>query len=98
MAMLLDSYVNDGAQMKSARKTRRHAWTDNGYIPSWVDVDDVDFDRFFTLQHVARSCYDDLRSAVVRDHVDADEYHYVEPGVGGGGILQLTSPESKNRT
>ena len=36
---------------------RNKSWADNEYIPTWVDVENVGLDQFFTRPAIAKECW-----------------------------------------
>ncbi len=81
--VVLDQFCNDDL-IEAAKTKRNKSWSHNVLIPSWVEVEDVPLDRFFTRPEVAAFCYENLREVMAKDWVWPDEYTFVEPGVGGG--------------
>ena len=43
------------ARMQSAKEERNMRWQNNSLIPSWVDINNVDLDQFFTKKEVAKN-------------------------------------------
>ena len=60
---------------------RNRAWRKSHDIPSWVDIEDVGLDQFFTRPEIAKQC---LKSFF--DHIKANDhianYKFVEPSAG----------------
>ena len=41
----------------SAIEARNKSWEKNNHIPSWVEIDNVDLDQFFTRPEIALKCW-----------------------------------------
>lgn len=72
-----------------ARKLRNRAWRSLGQIPSWVDVDDVGLDQFFTRPEVATACWKSLSQYMAAQGADLNHYKFVEPSAGQGAFYDL---------
>lgn len=70
-------------------KFRNTFWKENSYIPSWVNIDDVGLDQFFTKPTVAKYCYNSFINILKRDNVDINGYIFVEPSAGSGSFYNL---------
>ncbi len=75
--------------LDEARARRNRSWTGNPSIPSWVDVDTVELDRFFTRPEVAAECYENLVEAMIADHAPVSRYSFIEPSAGTGAFYDL---------
>ena len=75
--------------LDQARKDRNKSWQNNPVIPSWVDLETVDLDRFFTRPAVARKCHDTLIHIMNQDHADPSRYKFVDPSAGDGVFYDL---------
>lgn len=73
----------------TATKLRNKAWIDNSKIPSWVDIDEVGLDQFFTVSKVAKYCYDNMMSIMRTNGADDRSYKFIEPSAGSGAFLDL---------
>jgi len=73
----------------SAIEIRNKSWVDNEYIPTWVDIDDIGLDQFFTRPDVAKACWESLRSYMEADSADITNYKFVEPSAGLGAFYDL---------
>ncbi len=80
--------------VEDAITLRNDAWADCSLIPSWVDHDEVDIDRFYTHSEVARECWDSLYAYMKDDHADTEQYQFVDPGAGAGAFYDLM-PEGR---
>ena len=73
----------------AARAYRNRRWHDNPLIPSWVNVDDVGLDQFFTRPEIAAQCHASLLDWMEEDGADIGQYTFVEPGAGLGAFYDL---------
>lgn len=73
----------------SAIEIRNKSWVDNEYIPTWVDLEDIGLDQFFTRPEVAKACWESLYRYMEADGVDITHYKFVEPAVGFGVFYDL---------
>ena len=80
---------------QSAIERRNGFWKHNSRIPSWVDIQSVPLDQFYTRPHVARACYDQLIEFLVRDGADPKSFTYLEPSAGTGAFLDLLPPSTR---
>ena len=79
----------------AAINRRNTAWQDNPLIPSWVDVEGVQLDRYFTRPEVAEACHASLLKVMMEDHADPGTYRFVEPSAGEGVFLDLLPPDRR---
>jgi hypothetical protein len=68
---------------------RNLAWKDNPNIPSWVDLDTVGLDQFFTTPAVANYCNHSLMAYMRADGAVTSDYQFVEPSAGSGAFYDL---------
>ena len=73
---------------------RNAAWQSDPRIPSWVDIESVGLDQFFTRPEVASQCYQSLVSWMEDDDADLSHYRFIEPGAGLGAFYDLL-PEDR---
>jgi len=73
---------------------RNKAWKKNNQIPTWVDVDSVGLDQFFTRDKIAKKCWKSLRNYMIVDGVDISHYNFIEPSAGLGAFYDLL-PEKR---
>jgi len=73
----------------SAIDIRNRAWERNSHIPTWVDIDNVGLDQFFTLPDIAKNCWDSLCNYMVADGMDISKYTFIEPSAGSGSFYDL---------
>jgi hypothetical protein len=78
------SWLNSEAQ-----KIRNESWAESAQIPSWVNVDDVGLDQFFTRPEIARACWDSLCGYMTGDGADLARYKFIEPSAGFGAFYDL---------
>ena len=83
------------ADIKKARRVRNVAWSRSALIPSWVEPEVVDLDRFFTHPTVAHECHAWLLEAMADDHADATRYKFVDPSAGEGVFYDLLPDERR---
>lgn len=73
----------------SAIEIRNKSWANNGYIPRWVDIEDLGLDQFFTRPAIAKACWESLYRYMEADGVDIDLYEFIEPSAGLGAFYDL---------
>ncbi len=71
------------------RNARNVAWARNPVIPSWVNPETVDLDRFFTRPGIARKCHEDFLRIMTEDNADQSHYNFVDPSAGDGAFYDL---------
>ena len=74
---------------------RNQAWANHPLIPSWVNLDKVGLDEFYTRPEVAAACYENLINTLENDSADLGIYKYVEPSAGGGAFYDLLPEDSR---
>ena len=80
--------------IEKAKAERNIAWETSEMIPSWVNVDKVKLDRFFTKPEIARRCYEDLLQHIASNGDNIDDYVLVEPSAGNGAFADLLPDNS----
>ena len=75
------------AEEQFAIEIRNAGWRENPRIPSWVDVDSVGLDRFFTRPEIAQHCHRSLLRFMQKDGATVEDYQFVEPGAGFRCVL-----------
>ena len=83
------------AGRQQAIAARNELWDDHPRIPTWVDVDTVDLDRFFTNSDIAAECLTHLWQAMTVDHADPSGYTFVEPSAGCGAFYDLLPEDQR---
>ena len=73
----------------SAIEIRNKSWVNNEYIPTWVDIENVGLDQFFTRPAVAKACWESLCKYMETDGVNIAQYEFVEPAAGLGAFYDL---------
>lgn len=81
--------------MASAIEIRNKSWENSNYIPTWVDVDNVGLDQFFTRPDIAKSCWESLHKFMKKDNVKISEYQFIEPSAGLGAFYKILPPERR---
>jgi hypothetical protein len=75
--------------MDSILSNRNLKWQNNPVIPSWVDLNTVGLDQFFTKKHIASYCHGSLLK-IMKDHgEDTSTFHFIEPSAGAGVFFDL---------
>ncbi len=77
-----------------AQQFRDKLWARNPQIPSWVDIDDVGLDQFFTRADIAKECAESLFNYMAEDGADISRYKFIEPSAGLGAFYDLL-PEGR---
>lgn len=75
--------------LRLSMKNRNRSWAGNPQIPTWVNPDTVDLDRFFTRPSAARACYDSFLNILRNDNADVSRYKFIEPSAGEGAFYDL---------
>lgn len=81
-------------QQSLAMITRNAAWRNNPTIPSWVDIDEVGLDQFFTIPDIAKYCHQSMTSIMEHDGAHESNYKFIEPSAGSCVFLDLL-PEDR---
>lgn len=81
--------MNHLKEITSAIKLRNKMWEENPIIPSWVDINNVALDQFFTKKDVAIKCYENLLSFLKKKKINLSEYQFIEPSSGQGSFYKL---------
>ena len=74
------------SNVQHAIELRNQKWSNNDKIPSWVDINTVGLDQFFTRPEVAKECVGHLHSVMLANASDPSLFTYVEPSVGDGAF------------
>ncbi|CAA6817920.1 MAG: Unknown protein [uncultured Sulfurovum sp.] len=83
------SMANTTDTKDASIKYRNSCWSNNTYIPSWVNIEKVELDQFFTQPEVAQKCYDSFIKVLKKDNVNTNDYTFVEPSAGSGSFYDL---------
>ena len=86
---ILDDNTNNPSKFDVAVKIRNRSWINSNYIPSWVDVQNVGLDQFFTRPDIAESCWKSLLKYMKEQDVDISHYKFIEPSAGLGAFYDL---------
>lgn len=78
-----------------AIKFRNAIWESDDRIPSWVKLDEVPLDQFFTRPEVAKVCYDEFLAFLTSENVDPSSYTYLEPSAGKEAFFDLLPPRAR---
>jgi len=78
-----------------AIKLRNSLWKNNKYIPSWVNINDVGLDQFYTKPEVAKYCIDSLFSFLEKENINIDDFIFVEPSAGNGSFYDLLPTDKR---
>lgn len=73
---------------------RNVLWSNNKTIPSWVNLEEVGLDQFFTHHTVAKKCYNSLIHFFQKEKIDINQYTFVEPSAGSGSFYNIL-PDNK---
>ncbi len=82
-ACIKDSLLDDAIRLRNAK------WKNNSYIPSWVNIDEVGLDQFYTKPDVAKYCVESLISFVQKENIQLEDFTFVEPSAGNGSFYDL---------
>ena len=72
-----------------AKHLRNRSWLNCPLIPSWVNFNSVDLDRFFTRPEIAAQCSESLFNSMREDNANLRFYTFVDPGAGTGVFYDL---------
>lgn len=87
--MYLDAPTPDH---RSAIDFRNQRWTASGVTPSWVDVETVGLDQFFTTPEIAAACYAKMERFLRGAGQALTDVHFIEPSAGAGAFFDLMPP------
>lgn len=76
-------------QIQDAIAKRNQAWLTCPLIPTWVNLESVGLDCYYTNPEIAQLCTDSLFQVMRREHADMEKYWFVEPGAGTGVFYDL---------
>ncbi|MHB8379773.1 MAG: hypothetical protein ACYDB2_07640 [Acidimicrobiales bacterium] len=82
----------EGDLDSEAIRIRNEAWVQNPLIPSWVSIESVPLDQFFTVPSVAKKCYKNMIAYLRSEGVGLRSVAYLEPSAGRGAFLNLMPP------
>ena len=68
---------------------RNKIWKSNKYIPSWVKLDSVGLDQFFTKPEIAKKCQEKFIVFLKKEKININEYTFIEPSAGNGEFYNL---------
>ena len=72
---------------------RNRKWELNRYIPSWVNINDVGLDQFFTKPEIAKHYYSQLLSYLKSKKINIKDCVFIEPSAGAGSFYNLLPKE-----
>ena len=75
--------------LENAISLRNKNWSDNKEIPSWIKINDVGLDQFFTKASLAEELYNDLLRFLSLRGVDLLDCVFIEPSAGSGSFFDL---------
>jgi hypothetical protein len=81
--------------MQKTIAQRNKLWKNNKYIPSWVNLDTVGLEQFFTKPEVAQKCYDTFMGFLKKEKINNDEYTFIEPSAGSGEFFDLLNEKHR---
>ena len=73
----------------SAIEVRNQSWEKSDYIPSWVDVESVGLDQFFTRPEIAKACWLSFLKHMRAAGKNLCNYKFIEPSAGLGAFYDL---------
>jgi hypothetical protein len=77
-----------------AIELRNQSWIDNPNIPTWVDINNVGLDQFFTRKDIAKYYYDSLIRFLENKKVNINDCVFIEPSAGAGSFFNLLPKEN----
>ena len=85
----------DMKNIKTTISKRNSIWKTNSDIPSWVDINSVDLDQFFTKAEIAQYCYTKLLNYLTEQGISVKDCLFVEPSAGAGSFFNLLPPKQR---
>jgi hypothetical protein len=79
----------------SAIKIRNKSWIKSQYIPTWVNIDNMGLDQFFTRSAIAKTCWGSLCKYMKKDNADPSHYKFIEPSAGLGAFYDFLPNEQR---
>lgn len=86
---ITQSLFHPSVNFSDAMEYRNSLWRGHPLIPSWVELESVNLDQFYTHPIVAHECWTSLLSAMHEDHAKTDDYVFVDPGAGLGVFYDI---------
>ena len=83
------------ADHRSAIDLRNRRWKSHGVAPSWVNMQTVGLDQFFTTAGVAKACYDEMAAFLDQQPENLSNALYIEPSAGAGAFYDLMPPDRR---
>jgi hypothetical protein len=77
------------ADIKDPLAFRNIFWRQNKQIPSWVDIDQVGLDQFFTKPEIAATCWVSLLEHIKKTGIEVKKCTFIEPSAGLGAFYNL---------
>jgi len=74
---------------------RNKLWQNNDYIPSWVNLDTVGLDQFFTKPEIAQKCYNTFIKFLRKENINIKDYTFIEPSAGNGEFFNLLNENNR---
>ncbi len=81
--------------IEQAKSIRNQSWQECSRIPTWVNKEEVELDRFYTHPDIAYECSESLYSRMQDDRVNLNNYHFIDPGAGTGVFYNLMPKERR---
>lgn len=76
-------------------KQRNNVWKKLKSIPSWVNVENVELDQFFTKVNIAEMCYKKAIQFLNKKNISIDDCIFIEPSAGSGNFYQFLPPNQR---
>lgn len=84
-----DSSSKSSDSVAQTIRRRNDSWLASPYIPSWVRLENVGLDQFFTRPEVALQCWRSLLEYMASVGATGQNFKFVEPSAGTGSFFQL---------
>jgi predicted RNA methylase len=81
--------------MNNAIAIRDAAWATSNRIPSWVGVDKVTLDQYYTDQKVAEYCWNSFQDVLKKDGAILTNFKFIEPSAGTGSFYDLLPKDKR---
>jgi len=93
--MILNMNLEIEKEIEKAITARNKCWEGNNYVPSWVDLNTVNLDQFYTKSNIAEYCMDSLNKYLSSENIALSNYKFIEPSAGAGHFYNLLPENSR---
>lgn len=79
----------ESEEYREAIGLRNNSWKENSNIPTWVNIETVGLDQFFTKTDTALIYYQQLLDFLSKKEVNLNNCVFIEPSAGNGSFFNL---------